>query len=490
MLFLRKLRLPFGCRSFSLFRFQSATFVNTLWNLGDEIEVNGAIYQVGALTSEHGVAAVYAARDKATQTPVLIWTLRASCRAQPSAWSELERMGVLASRLSHPAFPKVYASGVLRGGSIPPMRMPLPTPARTTTPHLSGNAVSGLPYWISEFVVGRSISELVRGGPLSPFQALAIGAEVASVLGYLGQRRLVQRQLHPDNVLLLAPEAHHPSPAPRSVVLLGLDALGSENEKMPPARALQYVAPEQLRDERATLSANVFALGVILFESLTANHPFSIAGGFRATETWVRTSLEQRFRKPPTSLDAFGAFSPALTELISRMLAQDPAQRPVFQELEALFRDALATERAEAGTDKSRGESSIREDTVVEASAHEPEHDADERTLVLPPLLHPPNPPPTVASAPPIVVPGTQTAWRNAWHRPEHVSTKMSPSSAESLSSARSVSQAPSTSASVSASVTRTRSASPTPTWVYVVVFTILGGLGFVIARVMMAWLL
>lgn len=104
---------------------------------------------------------------------------------------------------------------------------------------------------------------------------------------------------------------------PRRVAALGKDT--------PPAGKLAYLAPELLAGSGATVTAEIYALGIVFWEVLTMHRLFKAEND---QETWAR--LKARRIDPPSALRA--ALPPALDALVLAMLAEDPSQRPQTME--------------------------------------------------------------------------------------------------------------------------------------------------------------
>ncbi len=168
-----------------------------------------------------------------------------------------------------------------------------------------------------------------RSGRLPPEEALAIFAPVMRALSDAHELGLVHGALCPEELLVLPEGPPH----------FGLAAFGPEDRR---ARTLSYLAPEQAESERAGASAasDVWALGVMLFEALSARRPFA---GSSPPLVLVRVLTEVA---PPLRQVCPDA-PPALAEVIDRALRPDPAGRPatmqsfLSQLLDAAARDGI-----------------------------------------------------------------------------------------------------------------------------------------------------
>jgi hypothetical protein len=167
-----------------------------------------------------------------------------------------------------------------------------------------------------ELVPGGTLRDLMRArGRVDQYAAAQIGAAIADGLEAAHVRGVLHRDLKPDNVLLDA--AGQPKIADFGIArLAAATALTRAGEVL---GTPQYLAPEQMSGEVVDERADVYALGVILYEMLTGTQP---TGGATPSEI-----VSRRLRvdpRPPSRLVAIG---PALNALVLRALARDPARR-------------------------------------------------------------------------------------------------------------------------------------------------------------------
>ena len=247
-----------------------------------------------------GMGAVYLARDGASGREVALKLLTGL--VGPEERARFLREAQAAARLRHPGVVSVHEVG----------------------------EAQGRPYLVMERVEGGSLRALLqRAGRLDPGLALPLAAGVAEALAAAHAQGVVHRDLKPENVLLDA------EGRPR-LTDFGLARLVEGDRSLTRTGELLgtpgYMAPEQLRGEHAGPPADVFALGVLLYELLTGQRPHQ-AGSLLAL---MEATLAGRFTpliqvRPDLDL--------ALTRLVERCLAPDPAQRPAA----SAFAEALRT---------------------------------------------------------------------------------------------------------------------------------------------------
>jgi hypothetical protein len=196
-----------------------------------------------------------------------------------------------------------------------------------------GRTPEGDSYFIMEYLSGEALSETIhRGAPLPPARALAIAAQVADALEGAHGLGIVHCDLKPENVFLirrggtrdfvkvldfgLARLASGEAGAARRSHTGGMVTMGGLIMGTP-----YYMAPEQCQavpdvDGRA----DIYALGVILFEMLTGKLPF---GGETASEVLVN----QVTKPVPAARSIRPELPEAVDRLLGRALAKDPADR-------------------------------------------------------------------------------------------------------------------------------------------------------------------
>jgi predicted Ser/Thr protein kinase/tetratricopeptide (TPR) repeat protein len=181
-----------------------------------------------------------------------------------------------------------------------------------------GVTPEGSPFLVMEWLDGRDLAEHMQAGPLPVADALRIAVAAARGLAAAHDAGILHRDVKPANLFLLAADDDvrvidfGVARAPASEV--GLTATGVL------VGTPSYMAPEQLRGEHGP-AADIWGLGVTLFEMLTGRLPF--AGRDPGS---VLLSV---MNEPLPSLTALRPEAPlALELLLGRLLARDPALRP------------------------------------------------------------------------------------------------------------------------------------------------------------------
>jgi len=181
------------------------------------------------------------------------------------------------------------------------------------------------------YVSGTTLRDALRRGELDPPGAVEAAAQVLEALGHAHAKGIVHRDVKPANVMLEAGEG-----VSVRVLDFGLAQL-SEAETLTAAGdvpgTLAYIAPERLDGKGATGAADVWSVGVILWEALAGRHPF-----------WAASPLEtaRRIRAGAPPLASQRPELPReLCAAVDRMLALEPRRRPGAGRVAGVLRAAL-----------------------------------------------------------------------------------------------------------------------------------------------------
>jgi len=177
------------------------------------------------------------------------------------------------------------------------------------------------PFVVMELIVGQPMSDRLAGGVCMPWRdAVTVCAQVASGLAQAHCQGVVHRDVKPSNVMLTSNGA--------TVVDFGISALVGESELGADGQLLgtpAYVAPERLVGGRASPAADVYALGLLLYQAL--------AGGLPWDAATVTEMLSAHRHVDPTPLPDLPEVPEPVTELCHRCLAKTPEDRPSAAEV-------------------------------------------------------------------------------------------------------------------------------------------------------------
>jgi serine/threonine protein kinase len=182
--------------------------------------------------------------------------------------------------------------------------------------HDVGYTLEGHPYYAMELVEGTELSARIAEGPMAPQRALVIAADIARAAGAAHAHGIVHRDLKPKNVIVDA--------GGRARVLDFGIAVNARSGKdlfaglmcgSPP-----YMAPEQITGTTVSPQTDVHAVGVILFEMLTGERPFS-------AESQDALLIKIATEPPPAPRSLDRQIHEDVEQIILRCLDKDPARR-------------------------------------------------------------------------------------------------------------------------------------------------------------------
>ena len=184
----------------------------------------------------------------------------------------------------------------------------------------------GHAFIVMELVVGQTLAAALTAGPLPPALAIRIAAEVADALEYAHRAGMVHRDVKPANILLFDDGRVKVSDFGIAKAMAG----GDLTQTGTMLGTTKYVSPEQVEGKVLDGRADVYSLGVVLYEMLCGEPPFK-------AETDMATAL-MHVRAEPQPLGEVCDIPAPLDNLVRTAMAKSPAQR--FPSAAAM-RDAL-----------------------------------------------------------------------------------------------------------------------------------------------------
>jgi serine/threonine protein kinase/predicted ATPase len=302
-------------------------------------------YELLAALGSGGMGEVYRARDRRLGRDVALKVLRRLLvigdAGQEEALDRLLREAMLASALNHPNIVTIYETGVFDRDR----------------------------YIAMELIEGSTLRRLAAQG-LALGRVLGIARQVSEALAVAHAAQIVHRDIKPDNVMV-RPDGY------AKLLDFGLarvepDAIaaGSTGPMTEPGMILgtvAYMAPEQARGEPVAPEADVFALGVMLYEIVTGRHPFAAASQLGTLHALLHENPE-----PPALLNP--ELPRAIDQLIVEMLHKDARLRPGSGEV--MYRLSLAHDSTVAVALSSVAVSKPRPTTAGEVVGRDVEIDA------------------------------------------------------------------------------------------------------------------
>ena len=250
----------------------------------------GGRYQINGLIASGGMGEVFTAHDRVLDRTVALKILRAGLGSDEDFLERFRREATIAGRLSHPNIVQVYDFGRSDDGSA---------------------------YMAMELVDGQNLREvLAASGRLRPALAARVAAQVCAALEAARKAGLVHRDIKPENILLTAD-------GQVKVADFGLSRTLAESRATQANVLLgtaHYVAPEQVEGKDSDHRADLFALGVVLYEMLTGATPFT-------GDTPLIIAYQRVREDVPKPSGRVAGVPPALDEIVRRATARDPSRR-------------------------------------------------------------------------------------------------------------------------------------------------------------------
>ncbi|HEY6558543.1 MAG TPA: protein kinase [Polyangiaceae bacterium] len=256
-------------------------------------------HQVLELIETGGGGRVYRAVQKPLERVVALKIIHPALLASDEAVTRFMEEARILSRLNHPNVVSVFDFGWSAPGD------------------------TGQLFLAMEYVTGPSLSTLLTAKQALPLRRLAsIMGQVLAALSEAHHQGITHRDVKPDNIML---QPTRGGTDHVKVIDFGIAQSRERKRVTEFGRAIgtpEYMAPEQVRGEDIGPAADLYSLGVILFEALTGRRPFEGGSG---VETMVRHLAAPR--PDPRSVAPDRAISPELAAVCLRALSVDPAER-------------------------------------------------------------------------------------------------------------------------------------------------------------------
>lgn len=176
----------------------------------------------------------------------------------------------------------------------------------------------GHQFIVFEFIDGENLKELVnRTGPLPARRAVELAIAVAEGLAFAHAHGIVHRDVKPQNVLL---NGDGEAKVTDFGIARSLDVEHGVTQTGTVLGTSNYLSPEQANGKQVTPATDVYSLGVVLFELLTAEVPFP-------GENFVAVAMKHLNEPVPNILELRHDVPVRLAETIERALEKDPTQR-------------------------------------------------------------------------------------------------------------------------------------------------------------------
>jgi serine/threonine protein kinase len=234
-----------------------------------------------------GMGEVYLAHDEVLGRDVALKVLRKQYAGDEAFAERFEREAMRAASLSHPNIVQVYDRGETGDGTS---------------------------YITMEYVSGGTLSEQIeKRGPFEASKAVAVAAQIAGALEVAHERGVIHCDIKPHNVLVT-------SSGDLKVTDFGIARAASGSVTNAVFGTAGYISPEQAMGEPVGPASDLYSLGVILYEMLTGELPYTADNPIAVCMKHVTEPL-----RPPRSLNP--TIPAEIDALVMKLLAKDPADR-------------------------------------------------------------------------------------------------------------------------------------------------------------------
>jgi tRNA A-37 threonylcarbamoyl transferase component Bud32 len=276
----------------------------------------GGRYRLVRQVAQGGMATVWEGYDTVLARAVAIKVLHAHLATDRLFLERFRREAIAAARLSHPNVVATFDAG---------------------------SAADGGAFIVMELVRGITLRQfLTDHGQLLPPLAVGIALQIADALAHAHAAGLIHRDIKPANVLVCDTDG---SGIPRVKVTdfgiakaaegLGLDLTRTGTVLGTP----KYLSPEQIEGREPDARADLYSLGVVLFEMVAGRAPFT-------GPTDMATAVQHLNSPPPRLRGICPGVSPELDRLVAGLLTKRPEERPgsaaeVYRALRAVDKGAV-----------------------------------------------------------------------------------------------------------------------------------------------------
>jgi serine/threonine protein kinase len=271
---------------------------------GQQVDKYRLVRRLGA----GGMAEVYEAiRTDHIRNRVALKLLHAYFASEPDYRRRFEQEARILSGLEHPGIVKIVDFGVLSTGES---------------------------FLAMEYLQGVSLAARLAdstGDRIPVDAAVQLGFQVAGALASVHKLGVVHRDLKPSNLMLVPDSAVQPAGERVKIVDFGIArTIEADGEALTQAGrvigTMRYMSPEQLRGEKVGAATDVFSLGLVLFECITGRSAFPGSGSVLKKQILGSEAPSLRTLQPDVQRP--------LSDLVRRMLAKVPAERPSMVEVE------------------------------------------------------------------------------------------------------------------------------------------------------------
>ncbi|MFC5541297.1 Stk1 family PASTA domain-containing Ser/Thr kinase [Ureibacillus suwonensis] len=246
-------------------------------------------YKVIKLIGGGGMSNVYLAHDMILNRDVAIKVLRYDSANEEESMRRFHREALSATSLTHPNIVSIYDVG----------------------------EDGDMHYIVMEYVKGKTLKQYIKeNAPLSPARSVQIMKQLASAISHAHENQIIHRDIKPQNILM--DENGNVKITDFGIATsLAATSYTKTNSVM---GTVHYLSPEQARGGVATKKSDIYALGIVLYELLTGEVPFS-------GESPVSIALKHLQAETPSVRDFDASIPQSLENVILKATAKNPDHR-------------------------------------------------------------------------------------------------------------------------------------------------------------------
>ncbi|HEX6277032.1 MAG TPA: serine/threonine-protein kinase [Polyangiaceae bacterium] len=259
-------------------------------------------YRIKSTLGEGGMGKVYAAEHVLMRKKLAVKVLHRELSSVPELVARFEREAMAAANIDHPNVAAATDFGKLPDGSV---------------------------FLALELVEGRCLRDVMDAGPMEVRRALHVARQIAAALGSAHAQGIVHRDLKPENVMLVEKGG---DPDFVKVLDFGVARVPIGDSEGEPSHVItragmvfgtpEYIPPEQALGQPSDGRADLYSLGVILFEMIAGVRPF-------VGETKLSLVGQHVGKQPPRIAERAPGIpvAPEVEELVGRLLAKETQKR-------------------------------------------------------------------------------------------------------------------------------------------------------------------
>ena len=247
-------------------------------------------FKLEEVVASGGMATVFRAHDLRSGLQVAIKVPHPEVESDPSLWERFRREEEIGTRIVHPGVMRVLAN-----------------PDRSSV------------YMVMEWIDGRLLRQIMNEQrPMPPERAARLVADVCHALEHIHAHGIVHRDLKPENIMVDAQDGIHlidfgiaGAAGARRLTFTGF----SQSFGTP-----DYLSPEQVKGRRGDARSDIYSMGVMLYEMLTGQVPFTGANPFAVMN-------DRLLNQPIAPRQLNPAIPPVLQEIVFRAMEREPKNR-------------------------------------------------------------------------------------------------------------------------------------------------------------------